>query len=135
MLVTQQLDGNGKKKIITEKEKGKGKGWWLTGHEELRVRMEVDISLQAVGVGEPLKKFRMGLHLWGVACFRSTVRLIARISRRALAFPFVGPVAIDISASTFAVLVRLAILAPHPIVGLGIDKAWELLLGIRQVGR
>lgn len=103
---------------------GKGTaGIAVRGHEELRVRVPVNVQLQPLGGLDGGKLGNQALGLWSVTGSLSLEVLCARVGRGTAGDgPLVWPVAVDVVAQTAAAGGGLAILAPQAIGGLSVEE-------------
>ena len=96
----------------------------LTCHEELGVRMVVNehlYSLVRLGRLQPVDK---GRGLWGIRLRRALEVVGTGVGRGTPAeTPLEWPVTVDIVPDAAAARGALSVLAPHPIVGLGVEEA------------
>lgn len=90
-------------------------GSLLTRHEELGVRVPVNVKLEPLLVLDFPKKGGKRLELGGTSRRGSAIGIGARVRRGALATPLVRPVTVHVSANTVGSLVGFARLSPHAV--------------------
>lgn len=96
-------------------------------HEQLRVRVPVDVELDALLGLDRVDLVPQRLVLRGVAGSSALEVLSARVRRgTACDVPLVGPVAVDVVTETAAARGRLPVLAPQA-VGLRVDETCNTL--------
>jgi hypothetical protein len=94
----------------------------LTGHEILGVGVEINEDLDTIAVGELLEEIDVDNSLGSVAGRFPPICIVARIRRRTISQPFIWPVAVQVAAPALAGFMLLAILAPHSVLELRVDK-------------
>jgi hypothetical protein len=91
--------------------------------DELAVAVPVDEELETLAGSQVIGKSPQAQVLGRVARLFSTVGFVGRVGRRAIAFPLVRPVAVDVGAHGADAVAHLTVLTPETVGRLGINEA------------
>lgn len=98
-----------------------------TRHEQLSVRVPINVQLDTLALGDIGQEGSEGLVLRRRTGRATAVRIGARVGRRTLTIPLVRPVTVEVSAVASGAAVGLGVFAPHAVAILRAKEAYSTL--------